>query len=134
MTRDDIRVGQIFLVNLTRDDGMIIPEPYKKYIPKYVLVVGFEEGVKYQSYYCIISSDIYHPTETYPIFKRDYPRFYKQRSNLDLSEIRTITVDRLLEGTYWAELTQQDCDNVMYHLANSDYFSEHDKRKYGFIS
>lgn len=133
MTRDDVQIGQIFLVDLTRKDGMIIPDPIKQVLPKYVVIIGFEEGVRYNAFYCIISSDIYHPSETFPIYKRQYSRFSKARSNLDLSDVKVIAVDRLLSGKYITELTPEDREAVLKHITESEYFNNRQKRQFGLI-
>lgn len=133
MTRDDVKIGQVYLVDLYREDGMIIPDYTKKFLPKYITIVGFEEGVKYNAFYCIISSNIYHPTETFPIYKKDYPEFQKDISNLDLSIVRVVTIDRILKGKLKTTLVEKDIKDIMCHLAESDYFSDSEKKKYGFI-
>lgn len=135
MNRDEIEVGGIFHLNLTRDDDMIIPDKEKDSLPKFIVIVGFVENVKYESVYCVISTLAYEPKdEQFPILKSSYPKFKEKKSNLDLSRVRIMKVDRIVNSAKYIDtLTDEDKKLILEHLRQSEFFSNKKKKLYGWI-
>lgn len=135
MNRDDVKIGDIYLLELTKEDEMIIPDFTKTSLSKFIVIVGFVENIKYEASYCVISTLAYQPlSEQFPILKKSYPKFSKERSYLDLSRLRVMTVDRIIStAKYIDTLSDTDKEIVLNHLTNSDFISLKDKRKYGIV-
>lgn len=132
----NISIGDIYTVPMNEENG-ITPKNGALFRPKFFIVLGVDdEGTIYGG--VIINSGInknIHITKQdyhYPIRKQDYP-FLKYDSYISCAEIKPLSLEKLLRGTYAGNLRNDDLSLVREAVIESPFTNKAELRRFHLI-
>lgn len=138
-TINNIRVGDIIYITLSRKDGLIVKWPHKTR-RKYIVILGHDSDTLFLGYLLINSKSNKQrfpaiSSSQYLLKRNIYPNILNYDSWLDCSEIFEIEISnfnyKIIRKA--GQLTIQDLAGVLDLLKSSELISEEQKERFGII-
>ncbi|MDO4161227.1 MAG: type II toxin-antitoxin system PemK/MazF family toxin [Prevotellaceae bacterium] len=134
---EDLQVGDIIYYDMDKADGISPKDGYNSRM-KYVVVAGSKNNSKEVCAVLINTNNDYSSakdwqSEQYLIKQSDYKDFLDHDSWIDCTDLKEIKVAKIMskEAEKKGHLNDRDLANVMKHLKENDFITNHTRKVYG---
>ena len=138
VTIEKLERGALIETVLTQEDGLVLVNRLSK--PKKLVVISVDKEnqliygallVNTEEYYHIEQQSGNKVIQAYWIKQATYANFLVKDSPIDCGVVFSLSVNKLLNGTYYGKLTDEDLTNVMQMLEISKTIATKVKKRYG---
>ena len=138
VTEEKIKVGTLIETILGEEDGLVLNQK-RKSKPKKLVITGVDKQANCCYGSVLVNTRISpkakfsaeYLSSQYLIKQEDYPSFLKYDSYVDCGMLFSFPLDKLLKGTYFGELTEDDLANIFEILETTDTLSTKEKKRFG---
>lgn len=138
VTKEKLKIGSLVRTVLSVDDGLNLTDGRTEK-PKKLVIIGFDKN-KDTIYGAVLVNTKMNPQAGYSpeylsaqflLAQGNYPEFLRYDSYADCGVIFAIPVEKLLQGEYFGELTDDDLRMIFDILETTETLTTKEKKRFG---